>query len=700
MHIHFLQPLRRHQRFLLIFLWITAGFPCVSQIANQNFEQFSESAEEQKPLENDDAWMNDLSFFRDHPINLNDTRKEELEALHLLTEIQISNLFQHLQQNGKLLIIYELQTIEGFDLPTIQKLLPYICVKDPGAHSQLGSKQLLKGDHTLLIRYAQVLEKQSGYRKTDNLSLSKSSNSRYLGNPQKWYVGYRYTSTAARFGITAEKDPGELFFRNKTGQVIPKHDPGFDFYSAYLFIQQIKNIKAIAIGDYSLRFGQGLTLWNGTSVNTTSAVFSIRKNASGISPFTSTDENRFMRGIAGSIQIGKFTCSPFYSLKKVDAHVSDTLENGKPASITTLQQSGLHTTLSEIKDKHTVKQLIYGTHIAYLSKRLSLGFTVLNQQLDVPFRQNTNALKASSKKQRSVYLGGDYSFILHNAHFFGEVCGLANGGVALLNGVLIALDARLSFTALHRYYQEGYENILSSGFSQSSTSNEKGLNLGISINLSAAIQLNAGIDRFEFPHPVTSADGPSQGSELNFLLNYVPSKRLTLTFRIHQSGQEKNSSQQQSMKALVPYTMRSYRLHLDYRLTRTLQLRNRVELLDQGMESIHQSGYLIYQDVLYHNPDKPFGMTIRYALFDTDGYDSRLYAYENDLPGTYSVPAYYDRGSRFYVLINYSLTKHLECWLRYSRTSYDDKDVIAEGSLAEIFGNTKSELKAQIRFTF
>jgi len=51
-----------------------------------------------------------------------------LQALHLLSDIQISNLTDHIIKYGKLITIYELQTIDGFDLQTIRKLLPYIKV--------------------------------------------------------------------------------------------------------------------------------------------------------------------------------------------------------------------------------------------------------------------------------------------------------------------------------------------------------------------------------------------------------------------------------------------------------------------------------------------------------------------------------------------------------------------------------------------
>ncbi|MFQ3579869.1 MAG: helix-hairpin-helix domain-containing protein, partial [Bacteroidales bacterium] len=78
--------------------------------------------------------------------------------------------------------------------------------------------------------------------------------------------------------------------------------------------------------------------------------------------------------------------------------------------------------------------------------------------------------------------------------------------------------------------------------------------------------------------------------------------------------------------------------------------------------------------------------------FQTDDYDTRIYAYENDLLYVFSVPAYYYRGSRFYTMVKYSFGKAIDVWLRYSRTLYTNKDYISSG-LNKIDSNTKSEIK-------
>ena len=108
------------------------------------------------------------------------------------------------------------------------------------------------GKNNLMIRYQQILEEQKGF--TENNDTSASPNSRYLGSPEKIYARYQFKySNKLSFGITAEKDAGEEFFNGTQKN-------GFDFYSAHLFFKDFGKIKALAIGDYQVQFGQGLTL--------------------------------------------------------------------------------------------------------------------------------------------------------------------------------------------------------------------------------------------------------------------------------------------------------------------------------------------------------------------------------------------------------------------------------------------------------
>ncbi|HRG10074.1 MAG TPA: hypothetical protein PLJ08_15980, partial [Cyclobacteriaceae bacterium] len=91
-----------------------------------------------------------------------------------------------------------------------------------------------------------------------------------------------------------------------------------------------------------------------------------------------------------------------------------------------------------------------------------------------------------------------------------------------------------------------------------------------------------------------------------------------------------------------------------------------------------------------------FVFNARYALFDTDDYDNRLYVFEKDVWLAFSFPAYYGVGVRSYVLVQYAVSPAIVLWLRWARTSYSNTESIGSGS-ETIIGNTRNDLKFQAR---
>ena len=72
-----------------------------------------------------------LSHYYEHPINLNKKNiKFDLKQLHLLSDFQIIDILKHIEKHGKLLTIYELQTISSITPTDIRKIIPFIKVSD------------------------------------------------------------------------------------------------------------------------------------------------------------------------------------------------------------------------------------------------------------------------------------------------------------------------------------------------------------------------------------------------------------------------------------------------------------------------------------------------------------------------------------------------------------------------------------------
>ena len=109
---------------------------------------------------------------------------------------------------------------------------------------------------------------------------------------------------------------------------------------------------------------------------------------------------------------------------------------------------------------------------------------------------------------------------------------------------------------------------------------------------------------------------------------------------------------------------------------------------------------MMFQDVVFKKMGSPFEITARYGLFDTDSYNSRIYSFENDVLYSFSIPALYDKGSRAYLMVDYTINKHIEVWARIAQTFYSNRNIQNEGSATEINAPTKTELKLQVRLKF
>ena len=109
--------------------------------------------------------------------------------------------------------------------------------------------------------------------------------------------------------------------------------------------------------------------------------------------------------------------------------------------------------------------------------------------------------------------------------------------------------------------------------------------------------------------------------------------------------------------------------------------------------------FLSFADVIYKPLLKKYSANARLQYFETDGYNSRIYAYENDVLFYYSIPAFFNKGFRYYFNFNYDLNAKISFWLKWSQTLYKNVESIGSG-LDEIRGSTKSEIRVLARVHF
>ncbi|MDP4283040.1 MAG: helix-hairpin-helix domain-containing protein [Bacteroidota bacterium] len=639
----------------------------------------------------DDAYLQGMQHFINEPINLNDADAGLLQQLNLLSPIQISNLLSYRKLLGNLIDLYELQAIPGWDLGLIERIRPYIIIDAKADVINSLRSRLKNGKHTLLIRSSRGLEKSKGY-----LIDSSIAKNFYPGSPQKILMRYKYTfKNILKYGFTAEKDAGEQFFKGS-------QKSGFDFYSAHFFVRNSGIIKSLAIGDFAVNLGQGLTQWHSLAFNKGSDVLNIKRQSEVLQPYNSAGEIIFHRGAGITLKKNNWETTGFVSFRRLDAGFNtDTLNSEDYVS--SLQSSGLHRTANEVADKNSQGQFSFGGNVNYSTNKIHIGFNAVNYHFQYPvikvdYLYNRYAISGKELGNYSI----DYSYTYQNWHFFGEVATDNNLDKAFINGLLISTNAHVDMSFLYRKISRGYQSLYTNAFTENTfPTNESGFYSGITINPVDYLRIDAYADFYHFPWLKYRTDAPTSGNDYMIQVTYQPNKQVSIYTRYRTENKPINSNPGNlALNPVIGKSKQGLRTQFNYKLDQALTFRSRVELnwYDKRGDN-PQNGFLIFADLLYKPLLKSFSGNARLLYFETDGYNSRMYAYENDVLFGYSIPVFFDKGYRYYININCEVSRKLSVWARFAQTLYPEKDLIGSG-LDEIKGNKKSEIKLQAIYSF
>ena len=435
----------------------------------------------------DDTYLLELEQFKKNPLNLNLADADELKQLRIVTDLQIANLITYRNLFGKLISIYELQAVPAWDVITIRKLLPFVTTTSALSLAEEASKRFRGGEHSLLLRVAQIMEKAKGFSAT-------ASGTKYIGSPQKILFRYRYTyKNLLQFGLVGDKDAGEQFLKGAQKK-------GFDFYSFHLFARKIGIIQALAVGDFSVNMGQGLIQWQGLAFKKSVEVMGIKRQSAVLRPYNSAGEFYFHRGAGITIKKGKIESTAFVSFRKLGGNfVADTVNNED--FISSFLTSGYHRTLSENEDRNNLTQTAFGGNILYRSSRWQIGLNGIYYKFSLPIQKRNepyNLFAISGKQWYNFSI--DYSFTYKNLHFFGEGAADKNFNKAFINGLLISVDTRVDVSILHRTIQKGYQSINGNAFTENTyPTNETGLYTGVTIRPAIGWKFDLYGDIYKFP---------------------------------------------------------------------------------------------------------------------------------------------------------------------------------------------------------
>lgn len=664
-----------------IFLYLACVFAI--KVANGQTEQFVFQDEVENLVEaiitdNEDAdveqLLEELLRLHEHPVNINQAGRKDLEKLYFLSALQIENLIGYRRQYGQIYSPYELNSVEGFEPETIELLQGFVFFGDMEARTVEFSLR-----QEIMLRGIRLLEKQKAYREPR----------KYEGSQEKLYFRYRLNSSSVRAGVTAEKDAGEPFFNGANSE-------GFDYYSAFVNMDFGHGKHQLYLGDYLVRFGQGLTAWQGFALSKSAEVGNVAKFNQGIRSYSSTDENNFMRGIAAGFSLGDFQWHTFVSHKNFDAN-RDRVE-GRTV-FTSFQSSGLHRTASEIEDKNSVGGTTLGTDLTYSADRFSLGLTGIHFRYDLPLeREDTDYNLFLFEGKQLSNLGINYQWGFNRYFLFGEAAWSSPNGWATLHGLQANPADQLELSILYRNIGKKYNSPIAAAFTENSRVNdEQGIYLGAVIHPLPKISLKLYADFFEHKWIQYTTVAPARGKEYLAQVKYQLAGNWEAYTRYFYEIRPVKANGEYT-KINLDQVRQKLRFHLEGKLGEQFFLKSRAEF--SWYEHDEKSkGWMVFQDVGFNTKSAGSRWWLRTAYFDTDNYDSRIYAYENDLLYQFSVPAFYGQGVRIYLNGKVKICEKIDFWIKAARSWYSGADTVGTG-YSEIEGNTRTEVKFQLRFKF
>ena len=625
--------------------------------------------------------LEELSTRLQEPVNLNTATREQLEQFPFLSDIQIEHLLAYIYIHGQMETIYELQLIEDMDRQTIQYLLPFVCIKAINNELAFRWKTMLKsaakyGKNEVLTRMDIPFYKRKGYEHT------------YLGPAVYNSVKYSFRYSDRLYaGVVAEKDAGEPFaaLHNRYG---------YDYYSFYLLLKNCGRLKALAVGNYRLSFGQGLVISTDYLMGKTIYASSFNNRSSGIKKHSSTDEYNYFRGIAATFALTKhWDISGFYSHRSLDGVITD-------GEITSIYKTGLHRSRKEADKKHLFTLQLTGGNVSYQQNRIRLGITGIYYVFNRPYEPELTGYSKYNLHGNNFYnLGIDYAYRWHRFSFQGETA-IGKQGWASLNRLQYSPVQDVHLMLIHRFYSYNYWAMFAHSFGEGSMAqNEQGYYLGLETSPFAHWKFFASFDLFSFPWKRYRVSKSSRGMDGLIQATFTPRTNLSMDLKYRYKQKERDLTGSKGTLTL-PIFHHQFRYRLNYSFKDVFSSRTTLDYNHfHSQDRAADIGYQVTQMISSQLPWARLFADVQGSYFFTDDYDSRVYASEKGLLYTFYTPSFQGRGFRCSVRLRYELNKHWLFITKFGETVYLDRNEIGSGNDL-IYRNKKADIQMQLRIKF
>jgi len=650
--------------FLTAFLLSSPAFTQETKISETIVSIAEDLAADESDPEAISLYIDQLRELADNPVKINSSGEEEISRLFFLSDFQVKVLADYIRSSGKIISVFEIANIPGFDKETAKTMIPFISLDI----KSVSYSAPLRWRNTLITN----ISDKPGPKDPSS-----------LGSSVRILTKYMFTSGSFSGGFSAEKDPGE--------KLISGNPPVPDFISAHLAYKGTGLIKRIIIGDFSARFGQGTNVNTGirTGLTLTAPGFMAARNE--IRPYTSTDENSFFRGVAGDFGFKNLGVSLFYSVNSLDATI-ESLSGNSGNYVKSFYQSGLHNSSSSMVKKDAISDLSYGINVSYNFNNLRIGAAFSEDRLSLPVKpQGNNPLEVFDFKGdcNSIYTLY-YNTLIKKIILYGDISVNQSFKHAIVQGISLRPSDRLNINFLYRNYDTGFSGFHGKGpGSRSANGNEQGTLGNFNFEAAKHLFLSGGVDIQYFPWLKYRCSAPSMGIRKELRAMFLPTEKLSVEALYNYRLTMTDGTVTIGIPVLKEIVTRGIKGSVKYSLYDYLTIGTRIDY--KVVNPSGSKGVLLSQDIVCRFSRIPVTLWMRYCLYKTDDWDSRIYVYENDLLYSFSIPALSGEGSRSYIMVKWDISDSAEIRLKYGLTS----NLISRSEYEE-----NDELKFQIKILF
>ena len=619
--------------------------------------------------------MEQLAEMAASPINLNQTTREDLEALPFLSAIQVEEIVAYLYRYAPIRSIGELKMIASLDFLTRQ-LLEYFVYVGPEQSRRVWPKldDVGKyGRHNIVVSGKIPLYDRKGDLSSDSTG--------YRGYKYRHDIRYQFNyNDRIKFGLTAAQDAGEPFFSEKNRL-------GYDFYSYYLQLRRMGRLEELNLGMYRVQMGMGLVMNTGFNLGKLATLQSLGRTTHTLTAHASRSQNDYLQGAAATVRVARhWLLTAFASYRPLDATLN------KDGTARTLLHDGYHRTLTELNKKNNTHETDLGGSIGYrqgtFHAHLNMVYTHFNRQL-VPQQVLYKRYAASGSDFTNVSI--DYRYNTRSWGVSGETAVNGQGAMATINVLNWRTTETLTLMLLHRYYDKRYTALHARSFSEGSgVQNEHGAYLGAKWQPARTWRLQGYIDYAHFGWPRYQVSNSSDTFDALLSASYS-GQSWNVDARYRMRVRQRDDSEKQWLENQPEHRLR---LRSTVSLSPQLSLQTQADAVRTWADQAWQQGLMLSQHATWQwrwlTADAHIGW------FRTDSYDARLYQYERSLQYDFSFPAYYGHGLRHSLMLQAAVGHRLKAVIKYGTTNYFDRSTIGSGQ-QQINHSSMTDILLQLR---